>query len=419
MLPDHRPYTPSAPSLSPSCRGTPVRGHRRRLLAVGVGAALVLLASACGGGGNSGTGGQAAQVAAGAADTASLRGICPATVVMQTNWFPQVEHASAYQLLGAGYTVNAGKKTVTGELIAHGGVDTGVKVEIRAGGPAIGNQQPSAQMYLDHSITLGMNATDETVQNALHQPTVAVFAPFEIDPLVLIWDPKAHPDFNTISDIGQTNTPVLYFQGESTYMDYLVGSGILRRSQVDGSYDGTPSRLVASTGQVVVQGFATSEPWKWQHEVPAWGKPLEYRLISDAGYPDYRDQWVVRTEDVHRLAPCLHKLVPIMQQALVDFMGDPKPTTATILSILSKYKTFYTDSEARSAHAVQVMKDDGLVGNGSNKTIGDFDMERVRTIIRIVTPIYTGQNKQVRADLRPEDIATNEFINPNIGLTRS
>src|SRR5947207_4287987 len=216
MLPDHRPYAPSPPSLPTACRGTPGR-VRRHLLPVGVGAALVLVASACGGGTSTGTGGQAAQVAAGAADTASLRGVCPSTVVMQTNWFPQVEHASAYQLLGAGYTVNAGKKTVTGELIAHGGVDTGVKAEIRAGGPAIGNQQPSAQMYLDHSITLGMNATDETVQNAVHQPTVAVLAPFEIDPLVLIWDPKAHPDFNTISDIGQTTTPVLYFQGESTY----------------------------------------------------------------------------------------------------------------------------------------------------------------------------------------------------------
>ncbi len=374
MLPDHRPNAPSPPPPLPISRRPGPGRLRRRLLPVGAGAALVLVASACGGGTSTGAGGQPAQVAAGAADTTSLRGVCPSTVVMQTNWFPQVEHASAYQLLGAGYTVNASKKTVTGPLIAHGGVDTGVKIEIRAGGPAIGNQQTSAQMYLDRSITLGMNATDETVQNAVHQPTVAVLAPFEIDPLVLIWDPKAHPEFNTISDIGQTNTPVLYFQGESTYMDYLIGSGILRRSQADGSYDGTP---------------------------------------------DYRDQWVIRADDRQRLAPCLHKLIPIMQQSLVDFMTDPKPTTGTILSILSKYHTFYTDSEARSAHAVQVMKDDGLVGNGSNKMIGDFDMDRVRTLIRIVTPIYTGQNKQVRAGLKAEDIATNDFIDPSIGLTRS
>ena len=212
---------------------------------------------------------------------------------------------------------------------------------------------------------------------------------------------------------------MLYFQGESTYMDYLVGSGILRASQVDGSYDGTPSRLVASRGQVVVQGFATSEPWKWQHEVPAWGKPLTYQLVADTGYPDYRNQLVIRAGDKQTLTPCLHKLVPILQQAVVDFMANPVPTTTTILSILGNYHTFYTDSPARSAHAVAIMHGEGLVGNGSNESLGDFDLERVGKIISIVAPIYAGQNKSVRAGVKAEDIATNEFIDSSIGLRSS
>jgi hypothetical protein len=414
MLPETCPSPPPTPVPSPR-RTRTGRQRRRPLLPLLVAGLLIL--TACGSGGPaSGEGGQSAGRQAAAGDALNLRDVCPATVVVQTSWFPQVEHAVAYQLLGKGYSLNTNKKIATGPLVAHGGIDTGIKLQIRAGGPAIGNQQVSAQMYVDKAITLGMLATDETVQNSLRQPTTAVMAPFDIDPLVLIWDPKTHPSFNTISDIGQTDTSVLYFQGESTYMDYLVGSGVLRASQVDGSYDGTPSRLVASKGKVVVQGFATSEPWKWQHEVSAWGKPLEYKLVSDTGYPDYRNQLAIRTGDKQTLAPCLHKLVPILQQAMVDFMANPGPTTTTILSILGRYRTFYTDSPARSAHAVEVMRSDGIVGNGSNKTLGDFDISRVEEIISIVVPIYTGQKKPVRAGLKAEDIATNEFIDPRIGL---
>jgi hypothetical protein len=407
MLPESRPSPPPTPAPPPH------RQRRRRLAPLLVPVLLVL--TACASGPASGEGGQPARQPAAAGDAVNLRGVCPDTVVIQTSWFPQVEHP-VYQVLGKGYTLDTNKKTATGPLVARGGIDTGVKIQIRAGGPAIGNQQVSAQMYVDKSITLGMLATDETVQNSLRQPTLAVMAPFDIDPLVLIWDPATHPSFNTISDVGQTDTPVLYFQGESTYMDYLVGSGVLRASQADGSYDGTPSRLVASKGKVVVQGFATSEPWKWEHEVPAWGRPLEYKLVSDSGYPDYRNQLAIRAGDKDRLAPCLTKLVPILQRSLVDFMAAPKPATATILSILGKYRTFYTDSEARSAHAAQVMRDDAIVGNGGDQAIGDFDMSRVQKIIDIVVPIYTSQKKPVRPGLRPADIATNEFIDRGIGL---
>ena len=58
---------------------------------------------------------------------------------------------------------------MTGPLVAHG-VDTGVRIEIRAGGPAIGSQQVSAQMYADRSITLGMIPLDEADPELGGQP---------------------------------------------------------------------------------------------------------------------------------------------------------------------------------------------------------------------------------------------------------
>jgi hypothetical protein len=48
-----------------------------------------------------------------------------------------------YQLVGPGYTVDTAKLRVTGDLMA-GGESTGVKVEIRAGGPAIGYRSAAA-----------------------------------------------------------------------------------------------------------------------------------------------------------------------------------------------------------------------------------------------------------------------------------
>jgi len=41
-------------------------------------------------------------------------------------------------------------------------------------------------------------------------------------------------------------------------MEFLVGSGILRRSQVDSGYDGSPARFVAERGEVVQQGHLTN-----------------------------------------------------------------------------------------------------------------------------------------------------------------
>src|SRR6266540_6476437 len=130
-------------------------------------------------------------------DRLDLKGVCPSTVVVQTGWYPQVERGAVYSLVGSDRKIDAQKKRVTGSLVAEGR-DTGVDIEVRAGGPAIGFQAVTAQMYLDKSITLGDVPTDESMQNSLRQPTLAVVAPLEIDPLGVLWDPKTYPQFNTV-----------------------------------------------------------------------------------------------------------------------------------------------------------------------------------------------------------------------------
>jgi hypothetical protein len=114
-------------------------------------------------------------------------------------------------------------------------------------------------------------------------------------------------------------------------MDYLTGSGILRRSQVDGSYDGTPSRFAASRGEIVVQGFATNEPYLHEKKVEEWGRPIQYQLIHDTNYPNYRNYrntLSIRAGEKQQLAPCLRRLVPVMQRGMADFLADPEQGAA-------------------------------------------------------------------------------------------
>lgn len=386
--------------------------YRYRLTAVA--AVSVVLLAGCGGDEEADATTPAASAAAPGTAT-YLADVCPSTVVVQTDWNPESEHGGTYQLVGPNPTIDADKKRVTGTLVAHDGTDTGVKIEIRAGGPAIGFQQVSAQMYADPAITLGYNASDEAIALSKTQPTIGVFAGLEKSPQIIMWSPEKHADWKSIADIGKTDTKVLFFQG-AVYMDYLTGNGTLKKSQVDGSYDGTPANFVASGGEFAQQGFATAEPYIYENEVSAWKKKVNYQLIADAGFDFYQNMLGVRAGDLSKLSPCLKKLVPIFQQSYVDFLTSPDETNELILELVEEYNNGWTYTKGVADYSVATMKELGIVGNGKDSTIGNFDDSRVQNLIDITGPIFTAQNKEMKADLKPADIITNEFIDPAIGL---
>jgi hypothetical protein len=427
-LADLREFTTAPPP--PGGRHRPTLGSLRvftvpsgrptlvRLLTVALGV-LAMLAAGCssGTGGTGGQGGQGGQAPvrqqAASGDRLSLRGVCPDPVVVQSSWFPQAEHGAVYQLLGAGYRLDAEHKSVTGPLVSAG-VDTGVRIQIRAGGPAVAYQPVPARMDADRSITLGMVASDELIQQSAAHRLLGVVAPLELDPQIIMWDPATHPDWNTIADIGQTDEKVLYFPG-LPYMDYLLGAGVLRRSQVDASYDGSPSRLVASRGRIAVQGYVTNEPQAWRYEVPAWGKPLAWQLVNDTGYPNYANVLAIRPADRGRLEGCLGRLVPMIQRAQVAFMAHPEPTITLIVHAVQAYHGF-TYTPALANYAVKTMRSEGIVGNGGNPTLGDFDHARIARLVDILVPIFTSQHKPTRPDLGFDDLVTNAYIDPTIRL---
>jgi hypothetical protein len=343
-----------------------------------------------------------------------LSGNCPAKIVVQTDWNPEAEHGHLYQLLGPDATINAENKRAAGPLFDRGQY-TGVDIEIRAGGPAIGFQQVTSQMYSDPEIMLGYVDTDQAIQNSESNPTTAVMAPLDISPQMIMWDPATYPQVQGIADLKPVDARVLYFEG-SSYMSYLTGSGVLSPEQVDGSYDGTPANFVADGGKAAQQGFASSEPQVYQEEIEGWKKPVKYQLIHDVGYPIYKSALSVRSGDLEANAACLEQLVPVLQRAAVDYLASPEAADKVILDAVEQYNTGWVYSQRNAEYAVQTMTELGLVGNGPNGTIGDFDPARVERVIAVTTPIFNEQGTPPAEGLTPEALFTNEFIDTSVGL---
>ena len=343
-----------------------------------------------------------------------LSGICPETVTFQTDWNPESEHGFLYQLVGAGYEVDASGLRVTGPLMASG-VDTGVKVQVRAGGPAVGFSSPTSLMYSDPDIFLAFAATYSQIQNSGEFPTQSVIAPFNINPQIIMWDPATYPDVKTIADLKATGAKVRYFGG-TAYMDYFTSTGILDPAQVDGGYDGTPANFVADGGKSAQQGFATSEPYFYENVLTDWGKPVAYQTIHDAGWTSYAQTLAGKPETIVSAADCLKLLVPIIQQAQVDYVADPSTTNALILDLVAQYNNGWMYDAGQADAAVALALENGLIANSPDGTLGSFDSQRMDEFLALAIPIFEGLGEKLKPGLTSADLATNQFIDPTIAL---
>lgn len=335
-------------------------------------------------------------------------------MVIQTDWNPEAEHGFLYNLIGADYTIDKAKVSVTGSLTA-GGVDTGVDIEVRSGGPAIGFSTVTSQLYTDDSILLGYVYTDEAIQNSAEFPTIAIESGFEKNPQVIMWDPATYPDVKTIEDIGAAGILVRYFSG-AAWMDYYTSQGILSTDNVDGSYDGTPALFIADEGKSAQQGFGSAEPYIYLNEVADWAKPVSYAYINDAGWNNYAESIATKPENITTYADCFTELVPMIQQSSVDYLDDPAAANAIILDAVAQFDNGWVYTQGVADYGVETIKADGLVANGPDSTVGNFDMDRVNDLIAKAIPVYTAIGQAPKEGLTAEDIVTNQFIDDSIGL---
>lgn len=381
------------------------------IAATALAAALVL--SACGGGGDeSGTAAGPAAPAAEAGGPLDLTGACPATVVLQQDWQPEAEHGSMYSLVGPDYQIDTSTKSVTGSLVTQG-VDTGVDVEVRPGGPNVGFQPVPALMYLDDTITLGAVNTDAAIAAFADQPTVAVASQLTVSPQILMWDPETHPGATTIREVAATGSAVLV--SGDVIPALLVSKGIIQSSQIDTSYEGTPARFV-SDPTILQQGFATAEPYVYQNEIQEWGRPVGYEPLANYGYSIYPEPIAVRADKLEQLRPCLQKLVPIMQQSQIDYLANPAPTNRLIVELVEAYQTGWSYSAGVAEYSAKAQVEQGFVKNDpASGVFGQLDPDRMQEIVSTFGPILQAQGT-ITSVPDAASLYTNDFIDPSIKM---
>ena len=340
----------------------------------------------------------------------SLVDVCPSKVVIQTDWFPESEHGGLYELMGADYSASKDTGAVVGALTVHG-VDTGVDLEIRAGGPFL--QIPVVtQMYQDDAIMFGYVGTDVGIKTFKDTPTLAVFSALNINPQVILWNAEKHPNAKTIADIGK-EISTLYVFGDQSFMRYFVSTGAISNDQIDTNYQGN---LLLATEDAAHQGFVTSEPYKYS-VLDTGPITTGYQLIHDAGWTGYSQSLAIRKDRLEEFRPCLSKIVPIMQQAEIDYIAAPERANAIIIATTKAYDSFWTQSEGDTSNGAKSQKDLDIIGNGDTSTFGDFEESRVADFIAKALPIFREQGLDV-VDVTPADLTTNEFLDQTITYTK-
>ena len=346
-----------------------------------------------------------------AGEAQQLAGVCPADVAIQLQWQPQSDMGAVFGMLGAGYRVNTDDKSVTGPLVA-GGKDTGVDLTLKSGGPAIGFQSVPSQLYVDDSLTMGIVHGDQLVAAAADQPVVGVTPLLKYSPAILMWDPASHPEWKTVADIGKTDATVVVSK-DQIFPQWMVANGMLKPSQIDTSYDGSPARFVGDPA-LAQQGFANSEPYTYEHDTPAWDKPVSYGLVKDVGYDIYASNMSVRADKLAELSPCLEKLVPIIQQSGVDYAASPDAVNDVIVDVVSQDSTYSPYSAGEAAFSAGLLVDKGLLAAEDTGAFGVYDTARTNRNVEDLRGVLAATGNVVPADMTGDDLFTNEFSDPSI-----
>ena len=335
---------------------------------------------------------------------------CPNPIIIQTDWYPESEYGATYELFGDGiYLIDNENRSVSGTL-HDGEVDTGIGLEVRTGGPAIGFTPVASHMYTDTSITLGYANTEGQITRFDSAPLLSVVAPLEKNPQMIMWDPDTYPDIESIEDLGKRKVTISVF-GPEVFSEVFIAQGIWSADQVDPSYNGSPANFIANEGSIAQQGFASAEPYNYKNTYEEWGKDVKYQLLHDAGFPVYSQTLAIRSDDQVSLDSCLKDLVPIIQRAVVSFSSNPDNTNALIVDVVESFNSSWVYGKDIANYSVNTQSELGLVGNGTNDIVGDMDQDRVQEVIDLMEKAGINTKK-----IGPSDIFTNEYIDESIGF---
>jgi len=352
-----------------------------------------------------------------AADAAfSLKGVCPDTITIQTGWDPAVGNEyDLYELAAPNGKIDPSQKAYTAPLIAHGH-DTGVKIKLDVGG-AVKNYQSGGQLAReDDSVLLADDGLDTNILGSTKTPLVDIFQPQLHNALGVMWDPSSHSGWKTLADIGKSKGTILISAFSPLPWQYLESKGVIKDSELDKSYKGAPALFVAAGGEKAQQGYATNEPYLFEHVITQWKKPVQFQKLSDYGYDPYANALGTIPSNITKYAACFKKLVPVMQQAGIDYLASPTAADALIVKLVKQYNDGFVYSADQATWAAGALKSENIVGNSADGTFGSFDPAKVSQFFAILTPMLSKDNITIKSGLKPTDLYTNQFIDPSIRL---
>ena len=345
----------------------------------------------------------------------SLAGVCPNPIVIQTDWDPAVGNDyELYQLAGANGTIDANGKSYTAPLIAHGH-KTGVNIQLLAGGKVVGYQSGGSLMLEHSNILLAYDSTDTDIEVSSKAPVIDLVSDFANSALEIMWDPKVYPAVHTLKQLGKTNAVVLYSNG-SPYMTYLVKTGVFRASQVSPSYTGSPAQYLAAGGVDAQQGYETAQQFPNLSNVPVAMQTLRSQPVSAYGYDPYQNAVATLPSYVSKYSACFKKLVPMIQQAGIDYYAKPAATNSLIVGLVTAYNDGWQYTLGDALYAAKQMKKVGIVKNGANGVFGEEAKTQIGQMIKVLTPILDAQGTPPAAGLTVSKLYTGQFIDQTIKM---
>lgn len=339
-------------------------------------------------------------------------------LTVQTNWLPEPDHGALYELIGPGGRYS--QYSYEGPLGS-----TGVRLDILSGGPGDSYLPTAATLYAGNPVKrvtpqLTMGSSESTIEYSKKFPTVGVVSLQEHDPLVLIYDPAKWHELDTISALAAAAHKGAKFYVSSlsdSYVQFLVERGVPESSFI-GGYSGDLDKFATGAGMIIQQGYVDSEVYMLEHQTRAWDKPVKYVFFYKLGLNDYDEIIQVKKSSLAPMTPCLRKLVPMIQQAEVDYFEHP----AGVDSVLEKFNprygaAYWVTDAAYNKYSVSVQRSQDIVGNtdGGKGPVGAFNLVRMEGVVHILVPIYKKQKDTTYyPGVSASQILTNEFIDPHI-----
>ncbi|MFK7919495.1 MAG: hypothetical protein AB8G14_15575 [Ilumatobacter sp.] len=328
---------------------------------------------------------------------------CPSRIVVQIDGQASVVHGPLLHLLGDEVTVDLDQQSLAAPLVRADGTPESVTLEVRFGGPAVGFRAPVELLGADDAITMVETGIVDVAAAALSDTAVtAVLSLTDTSHHMIMWDPQTYPDVDGFEGLRGADVSIRHVTGER-FIEFLVARGVLDSTQLIDGFFGEPAAFVADGGVSAQQGDALVDPFLYP-TLTQWGRPIASELASVVGWDSYDDVLAVRSSELEDLTPCLGRLVPIVQDALVAYAENPTPTNELLATWRVAFNPLTRATLDRLDAGAAASIELGVVSVGSDATVGSFDLDRLDTFLDAADAALGIEPVPM------ENLVTNDFI---------